>query len=182
MIAACKPESKNEEAHDKVRPRSAMTTKPVEGIKELENQIARLMAALARAEQGNCPASAPNSPRQRGYGKGWMDRSTPGHPISHNGQTSLAQPASAHSTSVSCSTATTTSRSQGQNSQGSKEGTINRKDSSSLQYFRCQGWGHMAQECTTPAKTLYPSRGTKGMQPNPLPAPVGPSIPSLTPK
>ena len=55
---------KNEEAHDKVRARSAMTTEPVEGTTELENQIAKLMAALIRAGQGNCPSSAPNSPRE----------------------------------------------------------------------------------------------------------------------
>ena len=42
MIVACKAESKNEEAHDKVRARSAMTTEPVEGTTELGNQIAKL--------------------------------------------------------------------------------------------------------------------------------------------
>ena len=34
MIAACKAESENEEAHDKVRARSVMTTEPVEGTME----------------------------------------------------------------------------------------------------------------------------------------------------
>ena len=53
MITACKVESKNEEVCDKVRSRSAMTTEPVEGTTELGNQIAKLMATLTRAGQGN---------------------------------------------------------------------------------------------------------------------------------
>ena len=153
MITACRAECENEEAHDKVRSRSAMITEPVEGTTELGNQITRLMAALTRAKQGNCPASAPISPRQRGHGRGWMDRSTPNCPSSHNGQTGLGQTASAHSVSVSHGTATTTSRAQGQNTQGSKEVTINRKYSSSPTVLQLLGWGHMAWECATPAKT-----------------------------
>ena len=38
MIAACKAESKNEGARDKVRPMSAVTTKPVEGTEELQTK------------------------------------------------------------------------------------------------------------------------------------------------
>ena len=64
MIAAHKVESKNEEAHDKVTTRLAVTTEPVEGTTELGNQIAKPMDALTRAEQGNSPRSTPNSPRQ----------------------------------------------------------------------------------------------------------------------
>ena len=144
-----------------MRARSALTTEPVKGSKEWGSQIAKLMAALTRAGQGNSPTSAPNSPRQRGHGRGWMDRNTPGCPSSHNGQTGLGQTASAHSVSASCGTGTT-SQGQAQNAQGSKdsqEGTLNRKDPSSLQCFRCQGWGHMTWECATPAKTLNQSRG-----------------------
>ena len=44
MITAHEAESKSEEAHDKVRARSVVTT-------ELGIQIAKLMAALTRAEQ-----------------------------------------------------------------------------------------------------------------------------------
>ena len=84
MITAHKAVIKNEEAHNKVRARSAVTTEPVVGTRELGNQITKLMPAPTRAEQGNSPASAPNSPRQRGCGSGQMDRSTPGHPTSHN--------------------------------------------------------------------------------------------------
>ena len=46
MITACKVESENEKAQDKVRARSAVTTKFIGGTTELGNQIARLMAAL----------------------------------------------------------------------------------------------------------------------------------------
>ena len=52
---------------------------------------------------------------------------------------------------------------QGQgNALGSKDGqgsTSNKKDPSSLQCFQCQGWGHMAQECATPARLLNQTRG-----------------------
>ena len=87
MITTHKAESKNEEAQDKVRARSAVTTEPVEGTTEVGNQIARLMAALTRAGQGNSLSSAPNSPGHRGCGRGQMDRNTPSHPNSHNSQT-----------------------------------------------------------------------------------------------
>ena len=50
--------------------RSAVTAEPVEGTTKLGNQIARLMAALTRAGQGNSPSSAPNSPRDRGHRRG----------------------------------------------------------------------------------------------------------------
>ena len=56
MVAAHKAESKTKEAQDKVKAKSAVITESVDGSTELSNQIARLMAALTRAEQGNCPA------------------------------------------------------------------------------------------------------------------------------
>ena len=64
MITALKAESENKEVHDKSRARSAMITEPVEGTMELRTQIARLMATLTRAGQGNSPTSAPNKPRE----------------------------------------------------------------------------------------------------------------------
>ena len=70
---------------------SAVTTEVVDGSKELRNQIAKLMAALTRAEQGNHPESAHNSTRHRGHGRGQMDRNTPTHPGSNTGQTGLGQ-------------------------------------------------------------------------------------------
>ena len=77
MVATHKADSKMEEAKDKVRARSPAVTEVVDGSKDLGNQIARLMVTLTRAEQGNCPTSAANSPRHRGHGRGWMDRNTP---------------------------------------------------------------------------------------------------------
>ena len=100
MVAACKLESEMEEAKHKVRARSAAGTEVVDSSKELGNQIARLIATLTRAEQDNCPASAPNSPRHRGCGRGWADRNTPTHPSSHNGQTGLGQTTSTWSSST----------------------------------------------------------------------------------
>ena len=166
MIAAHKVESKNKEAWDKVRARSAVTTKPVKGATKLGNQIAKLMAALTRAGKGNSPSSASNSPIHRCHGRGQMGRNTPGHPNCHDGWTGLGQTASAHSISAAHGTGTT-SQSQG-NAQRSKDNQGSTwKDNSSLQCFRCQGWGYMAQECATPAKTLNQSGEPRECGPTP---------------
>ena len=90
MVAARRAESKTEET--KVKARSAAATEVPSGSKELGDQIAQLMAALTRAEQGSCPASAPSSPWHRGHGRGWTDRTTSVCPNSHNGQTGLGKP------------------------------------------------------------------------------------------
>ena len=68
MVTACKAESEMEEVKDNVRARSA-ATEVVDGSKELGNQIMRLMATLTRAEQANCPTSAPNNTWHRGCGR-----------------------------------------------------------------------------------------------------------------
>ena len=107
MVAAHKADSKVEEVKDEVRARSAATIEVVDGWKELGNQIVRLMATLTRAEQGNHPTSAPNSPRHRGHGRGQIDRNTPTCPSSHNGQTDLGQITSTHSSSAKSQVATT---------------------------------------------------------------------------
>ena len=80
--------------------RSAAATEVASGSEELGDHIARLMATLTRVEQGSHPASAPNSPRHRGCGRGQVDRNTPIHPSSHNGWTGLGQTASVHSSSA----------------------------------------------------------------------------------
>ena len=101
MLMAHNAESEMEEAKDKVRARSAVTTEVVDGSKELSNQIAKLMATLTRAEQGNNPVSAPNSPGHKGHGRGWMDRNAPTHPSYHNGWAGLGQTTSVCSFSAS---------------------------------------------------------------------------------
>ena len=97
VVTARRAESKTEET--KVKVRSAAATEVPSGSKELEDQIVKLMATLTRVEQSSCSASAPSSPRHRGYGRGWTDRNTSVHPNSHNGQTGLGQ-TSAHSSSI----------------------------------------------------------------------------------
>ena len=97
MVTARRAKSKTEET--KVKARSAAATEVPSGSKELGDQIVRLMATLARAEQGSCPASAPSSPRHRGHGRGQKDWNTSVCPNSHNGQTGLEQ-TSTHSSSV----------------------------------------------------------------------------------
>ena len=97
-----------------------------------------------------------------------MDRNTPVHPSSHNGHTGLGQNTTTCNSSAA-SRLTTASQGRGStqaptSAQGNAQ---NMKDSSTLQYFRCQGWGHMARECATLAKPLNKEGGTEGMQSNP---------------
>ena len=167
MVAAHKAETETEEAKDKIRAKSAVITESVDGSIELSNQIARLIAALTRDEQGNCPASAPNSPRHQGHERGQMDRNTLNHPSCHNGWTGLGQIASAHGATVACGQNVTFTGAPDSKAEGSTRGTTSKKESSSLQCFRCQGWGHMAQECATPSKSLNLAGGTEGMWPTP---------------
>ena len=163
MVAAHKVESEMEEAKDKGRARSATATEVVNSSKELGNLIVRLMAALTRAEQGNCYASAPNSPRHRGHGRGQMDMNTPTCPSSHNGQTGLGQTTSAHSSSTA-SQIDTVPKGRGNTQMliSTQNSAPNTRDPNILQCFRCQGWGYMARECPTPAKVLNKDRGTQG--------------------
>ena len=98
MVAVRRAESEMEET--KVKVRSVATTEVPPSSKELGDHIARLMAALTRAEQGGHPASPPSIPRHRGHGRGWTDRNTSVCPNSHNGQTGLGQTASVCSSSV----------------------------------------------------------------------------------
>ena len=155
MIAARKAESKNEDTKEKVKAWSLRATEVSDGSKELGIQIAQLMAALNRAEQGTHPASAPNSPRHRGHGRGRMDRNTPVCPSSQNGWNGPGQNTFTHSSSIA---GMVTTASKGgistQVSTGTQGNAQNTKDPSALQYFRCQGWGHMARECATPSKQL----------------------------
>ena len=54
VIAAHWAESKMEETKERVKVRSAASTEVATGSRELGDQIARLMAALTRVEQGSC--------------------------------------------------------------------------------------------------------------------------------
>ena len=160
--------------------RSAATTEVPFSSKELGDQIARLMAALTRAEQGSCPASAPNSPRHRGFGRGWTDRNAPVCPSSHNSWTVLGQTTSAHSYSVTNRVGVKSPHKGNQHVQnGVQGGTQSNQGSNSLQCFRCQGWGHMARECVTLAAPLNREGGPKGMWSNPLQQPTVSSKHSL---
>ena len=182
MVPAHKAESENEEAWDKVRARSAVTTKPVDGASELGNQIARLMAALTKAGQSNSPGITSDSPRQRGCGRGRDRQNYFSHPNSHNCQTGLGQTASAHSVSAGHGTGTT-GPSQG-SAQGPKDGqssVSNKKDPRSLQCFWCQGWGHIAWEYATPAKSLNQARGNQGNAAKPPPAAANSKSPAFPP-
>ena len=159
VVTARRAESKMEET--KVKVQLAAPTEVPTGSKELGDQIARLMAVLTRAEQSTRSVSAPSSPRHRGRGRGRMDRQTPVRPNSHNGRTSLGQPSARSSSDV---TSSAESPRKGNptaqtNAQGNTQGA---RGSSSLQCYRCQGWGHMARECATPVALLNREGGTRG--------------------
>ena len=155
MVTARKAESEMEDAKEKVRARSSTATEVTDSSKELSDQITRLMAALTRAEQGTHLATAPNSPRHRGPGRGQMDRNTPTCPSSNNGWTGLGQSTSACSSSARSRVATASqSRGSTQALTSAQGNAQNAKDPITLQCFRGQGWGHMARECATPAKPL----------------------------
>ena len=140
-----------EKTKERVKVRSAASIEVATGSRELGDQISRLMAALTRVEQGSHPASAPNSPRHRGCGRGQVDRSSPTHPSSHNGWTGLGQTASAHSSSAASRESTDSQRRGNTWAQNGAQGDAqSTRDSKFLQCFRCQGWGHMARECATP--------------------------------
>ena len=159
VVAARRAESKTEES--KVKARSAAATEVPSGSTELGDQIARLMAALTRAEQSTRSASAPSSPRHRGRGRGRAERQTSVRPNSHNGRTGLGQ-TSARSSSVVKASAESPCKGNFNaqtNAQGNTQGA---RGSSSLQCYRCQGWGHMARECETPVAPLNREGGTRG--------------------
>ena len=139
----------------KIKARSAATMGVPTSSKELGDQIARLMATSTRAEQDSHPASAPNSSRHRGRGRGHTDRNTPVHPSSHNGQTGLGQTPSTHSSSITNRGSTESPHKGNQHVQnGVQGGTQSNQGSNSLQCFRYQVWGHMARECVTLAALL----------------------------
>ena len=100
MVAARKAESKMEDAKEKVRARSSAATEVTDSSKVLGDQLTN------RAEQGSHPSTTPNSPMHRGHRRGWMDKNTPAHPSSQNGQTDLGQNTSAHSSSAASRVAT----------------------------------------------------------------------------
>ena len=139
MVTARRTESKTEET--KVKVRSAFATEVPSSSKELGDQIAQLMAALTRAEQSSCPASAPNSQRHRGCGRGQADRTTSVCPNSHNGQTGLGQTTSPHSSSVTNRAGVESPCKGNQQVQsGVQGGTQGARGPNSLQCFNCQGW------------------------------------------
>ena len=159
VVTARRAESETEET--KVKAQSAAATEVPSGSKELGDQIARLMAALTRAEQSTCSASAPSSPRHRGCGRGRTDRQTPVCPNSHNGRTGLGQTSTCSSSVVKSSAQSPCKGNQNMqaNVQSSTQGA---RGSSSLQCYRCQGWGHMAREYATHVALLNREGGTQG--------------------
>ena len=68
MVAAHKAENGNEETKDRVRAKAAVTTKLVEVVAKLKQQIAQLMAPLTQGGWGSGKTSPPSSLQEHGYG------------------------------------------------------------------------------------------------------------------
>ena len=86
MVATQKAQSENEVTQERVRARAKATNKPREGMSELGQQIAKLMATLAHTRQGSNPFNMPGSPQEHGCGHGHGRRSTSSCPNSCNGR------------------------------------------------------------------------------------------------
>ena len=97
MVPAYKVGSENKEIWDKLRARAAEVTDLGEGTAELGQQIAKLIATLTKAGQGNSPLSMPSSPQERGCRMGHNGSSTPSHPNSYNGRIGPGQTTPVHS-------------------------------------------------------------------------------------
>ena len=76
MVANHNAESENEKIWDKVRAMVMVTTDSQEGMADLGQQIAKLIASLTKAGQGNSPSSVPSSPQERGHRRGHNSSST----------------------------------------------------------------------------------------------------------
>ena len=74
-----------------------LTTDSGEGMTELGQQIAKLMATLTKAGQGNNPSKSQSRPQERGCGRGCNGSNTPSHSNSHNVRSSPGQTTPAHS-------------------------------------------------------------------------------------
>ena len=157
MVATQKAESENDEIQNKVRARAAVTTDSgVIGATDCQTDGC---PDQCRAAAQPVPQTAPEREAMR---RGWTNRGTSSCTSSHNCQTGLGQTVPDHSTPTGFGTGTTISRNQGQGSQGTNtrcECTVNRRDNNSLQCFRCQGWGHMAQEWPIPDAAINQSGG-----------------------
>ena len=139
MVAAHKAESENEEIWDKVRARAAVVTDSGEGMAELGQQIAKLMATLTKVGQGNSPSNMPSIP---GCGVMEGDTMVVAPPNFHNGTSGPGQTIPAHSSSRRHGVGGPRNWSNGQGNQGTsmrREATANRWDPNSLQSFMCQG-------------------------------------------
>ena len=159
---------KNEETQDKLRARTMVTTDLGEGMAELRQQIAKLMATLTQTGERDSPYSAPGSPQECGCGLGHCGRSTPSCPNSCNGRDGPGQMIQACSLLTEHWVEVTESWGSDQGNCGPSikaEGIASCQNPLSLQCFRCQWWGHMARECPTPAAALNQPRGTEGMHP-----------------
>ena len=155
VVTACRAESKTEETKDRVKARIATATEVASGSIELGDQIARFMSALTRVDQGSCPASLPNSPRQRVQGTG-RPLSTPVPTMVRLACVKLLPfPVPLLQTEKSAEL-------QWRGNIWAQGGSQSTRDSNTLQCFRCQGWGHMAKGVCHSSQNVKQGGGIQG--------------------
>ena len=97
MVATQKAKSKNEETQDCMRAKATVTTEPVEGTDELQQQIIQLMATLTMVGWGSSNNSTLSSPQEHVCGCGQSARnnnSWPKYQSGRGGPPQSAQPCS----------------------------------------------------------------------------------------
>ena len=130
-----KVESVNEETTEKVGARTTVTSELAEGMTELSQQIAKLMATLTQTRQGIGPSSAQGNSLECEHGwwiRGRGTSSCPNYPQNEGWRAWGA--------------GVVTRAAMGPIQGGGIAGCL---EPHFLWCFRCQGWGHMARECPT---------------------------------
>ena len=101
---------------DRVRTRAMVTTKPVEGMAKLRQQIAQLMAALTQIRWGNGHTSTTSSSWECGHRHGCSGGGNHSCLDSHNDRVGPGQMTETHSLPMECGV-------EGMRSCGGEQGT-----------------------------------------------------------
>ena len=156
VVAARRAESEMEET--KVKAQSATATEVPAGSKEAMGPNSKADGCLTRQNRVFTLLVPPVAPRHRGHGRGWTNRNTSVHPSSHNGQTVLGPNLLLAAPQWLTNLVPNSQKGELQTRRPVCRVECRVPDNG----FRCQGWGHMAQEFATLATLLNKEGGTQG--------------------